>query len=143
MVTTRCARPKTARTVRLLRDQRDADRGPDRLRDLPEPEAVARRDGSQDANAPVAGYRMGPKRVAAKDATDLHVKDFIDCVRSRARPAADVEIGHRSAITAHLGNVAYRTRQKLTWDSAKEDFVGGPAATKLLGREARKPWDLI
>ncbi|HZN11313.1 MAG TPA: Gfo/Idh/MocA family oxidoreductase [Blastocatellia bacterium] len=109
----------------------------------PEPQAVARRDGSQDTNAPVAGYRMGPKRVAAKDATDLHVKDFIDCVRSRARPAADVEIGHRSATTAHLGNVAYRTRQKLTWDSAKEDFVGAPAATKLLGREARKPWDLI
>jgi predicted dehydrogenase len=109
----------------------------------PEPKPVVRRDGSQDLNAPVAGYRMEPKRVAAKDATDLHVKNFIDCVRSRERAAAEVEIGHRSTTVAHLGNIAYRARQKLIWDAVKEDFVGAPEASKLLGRQARKPWDLI
>jgi hypothetical protein len=71
------------------------------------------------------------------------VKNFIDCVRSRQKPAADVEIGHRSTIAAHLGNIAYRTGRKLRWDSAKEEFVGDAKANELLGRKARKPWDLI
>jgi predicted dehydrogenase len=109
----------------------------------PEPKAVARRDGSQRLNAPIEGYRMEPKQASAKDATNLHVKNFIECVRSRERPAADVEIGHRSTTVAHLGNIAYQTRKKLAWDAVREDFPGEPEASKLTGRRARRPWDLI
>jgi predicted dehydrogenase len=109
----------------------------------PERKPVARRDGSQDLNAPVAGHRMEARRVSSKDATDLHVRNFIECVRSRQTPNADVEIGHRSTIVPHLGNIAYKTGRKLHWDAAKEDFVGEPEASKLLGRQARRPWDLI
>jgi predicted dehydrogenase len=109
----------------------------------PERKPVARRDGSQDLNAPVTGYRMEAKRVSSKDATGLHVKNFIECVRSRQTPNADIEIGHRSTIVPHLGNIAYKTGRKLHWDAAKEDFAGEPEASKLLGRQARKPWDLI
>ena len=46
-------------------------------------------------------------------------------------------------IVPHLGNIAYKTGRKLSWDPVKEDFAGAPEATKLLGRKARKPWDLI
>ena len=109
----------------------------------PEAKAVARSDGSQRLNSPVEGYRMESKRVSGKDSTDLHVKNFIDCVRSRERPAADVEIGHRATNVAHLGNIAYKTRKKLIWDAVKEDFQGEAEAARLLGRQARKPWDLI
>jgi predicted dehydrogenase len=109
----------------------------------PEPKATMRRDGLQNMNAPPEGYRMESKRVPAKDATDLHVKNFIDCVRSRQVPAAEVEIGHRSTAVAHLGNIAYKTRRKLTWDAVKEEFAGDREASALLGRKARKPWDLI
>ncbi len=87
--------------------------------------------------------RAKRREAAAKDATDRHVANFIDCVRSRARPAADVEIGHRSSIAAHLGNVAYRTGRKLRWDAANETVAGDKEAAALLGRAARKPWDLI
>ena len=87
--------------------------------------------------------RMQRKEVSAEDATGLHVKNFIDCVRSRKRPAADVEIGHRSTIAAHLGNIAYRTGTKIHWNAAKEEIVADPKASELLGRKARKPWDLI
>ncbi len=86
---------------------------------------------------------MEPKRVSGKDCTDLHVKNFIDCVRARERPAADVEIGHRATNVAHLGNIAYKTRKKLIWDATKEEFEGEAEASRLLGRQARKPWDLI
>ena len=88
-------------------------------------------------------FRMQRKERSAEDATAVHVKNFIDCVRSRNRPAADVEIGHRSTIAAHLGNIAYRTGKQIQWDAAREEIVGQPKASELLGRKARKPWDLI
>jgi predicted dehydrogenase len=87
--------------------------------------------------------RMQRKEVAAEDRTDLHARNFIECVRSRQRPAADVEIGHRSTIVPHLGNIAFRTGRKLKWDAVKEEIVGDPQASELLGRLARKPWDVI
>jgi predicted dehydrogenase len=109
----------------------------------PEPKPVARRDGSQRLNATVEGFRMEPKQVTGKDATDLHVRNFIECVRSRERPVCDVEIGHRATSVAHLGNIAYKTRKKLVWDAGREAFPDEPEANRLLGRQARKPWDLI
>lgn len=90
-----------------------------------------------------AAPRMKPQAAAAQDATDLHVRDFIECLRSRKRPLADVEIGHRSTLIAHLGNIAYRTGRKLHWNAQHEEIVDDPAASALLGRKARKPWDLI
>jgi predicted dehydrogenase len=109
----------------------------------PEPKFNTRRDGSSAFNDPIQGYRMEPKRVQSKDATDLHTRNFIECVRSRQKPVGDIEIGHRSTIVPHLGNIAFKTGKKLTWDAAKEDFVNAPDASKLLARQARKPWDLI
>jgi len=107
----------------------------------PEPLTVART--RRERGKPVEGYRMEAKRQQSKDATDLHAANFIECVRSRKTPAADVEIGHRSTTVPHLGNIAFKTGRKLVWDATKEDFVGDAQASKLLGRKARKPWDLI
>jgi predicted dehydrogenase len=92
---------------------------------------------------PIDAWRMQSKRVQGKDTTDLHTQNFIECVRSRQKPNAEVEIGHRSTTTSHLGNVAYKIGRRLTWDAAKEDFIADAEASKLLGRKARKPWDLI
>ncbi len=64
-----------------------------------------------------------------------HVQNFLDCVHSREKPNADVEIGHLSTRLCHLGNIAYRTGRKLTFDAAREAFVNDPEADKLLGRE--------
>jgi hypothetical protein len=44
---------------------------------------------------------------------------------------------------AHLGNIGYKIKRKLFWDAAKEDFKDALDASKLLGRAARRPWDLI
>jgi predicted dehydrogenase len=104
---------------------------------FPELEPSARPGGSS------AGLRMKRKEAAGQDATGEHARDFIECVRSRKKPAADVAIGHRATIVPHLGNIAYRTGRKIRWDAAKEEIVGDPLAAALLGRQARKPWDLI
>jgi predicted dehydrogenase len=109
----------------------------------PEPQPMRRRDGSQDVKTQASGLRTEAKRLQSKDATDLHCANFIESLRTRTPPAAEVEIGHRSTTVPHLGNIAYKVGRKLTWDAAKEDFVNDAEASKLLGRQARKPWDLI
>ncbi|MGH9405009.1 MAG: Gfo/Idh/MocA family protein [Terriglobia bacterium] len=89
------------------------------------------------------GFRTVRKQGQEPDRTDLHVKNFIDCMRSRQKPVADVETGHRSTIVPHLGNIALRTGHKVHWDADKEEIVGDPKASELLSRPARKPWNLI
>jgi predicted dehydrogenase len=54
-----------------------------------------------------------------------HMANFIDCVRSRKQPNAPVEIGYLSAIACHMANLAYRHKQRVTWEQAKsmqQDF---------------------
>jgi predicted dehydrogenase len=63
-----------------------------------------------------------------------HVQNFLDCVKSRETPNADIEIGHLSTRLCHLGNIAHRTGRKLTFDADKESFHD-PAADALLARE--------
>jgi predicted dehydrogenase len=69
-----------------------------------------------------------------------HIADFIACVKSRKSPAADVEIGHRSATVCHLGNIAVRSGKKIVWDPAKEEIVGDAETSKWLDKEYRKGW---
>lgn len=89
------------------------------------------------------GFRMKGEHGQEPDRTDLHIKNFIDCVRSRQKPVADVETGHRSTIVPHLGNIALRTGHKLRWDAEREEILDDPQASAMLSRPARKPWDLI
>jgi hypothetical protein len=57
-------------------------------------------------------------------------------------PVADIEIGHRSTTTCHLGNIALRLGQKLRWDSKAERFTGNDDANRMLVRPYRAPWKL-
>jgi predicted dehydrogenase len=71
-----------------------------------------------------------------------HQRDWIECIRSRRRPIADVEIGARSVTVCHLGNLAYWNHRKLRWDPQHWQFVGDAEANKWLDRERRAPWKL-
>jgi len=71
-----------------------------------------------------------------------HHQNFLDCVKSRTRPIADVEIGHRSATVCHLGNLAVRLGRKFTWDPKAETIVGDDQARAMLARPYRSPWTL-
>ena len=73
-----------------------------------------------------------------------HVRNFLDCVKSRKRPISDIEIGHRSTSTCLLGNVAYRSKERVTWDVANQRPVERSAELrKLLARDYRAPWKLV
>ncbi|MGA2069905.1 MAG: Gfo/Idh/MocA family oxidoreductase [Sedimentisphaerales bacterium] len=71
-----------------------------------------------------------------------HHQNFLDCVRLRTTPAADVETGHRSATVCHLGGIAVRLGRKLQWDPVKECFTDDAQADKMLARPMRSPWHL-
>jgi predicted dehydrogenase len=71
-----------------------------------------------------------------------HMRNFLDCVKSRQAPISDIEIGHRSTSTAILGNIAYRTGHQISWDAKSETIQGDEEASKLLGLAYRAPWAL-
>lgn len=71
-----------------------------------------------------------------------HLQNWIDCIRSRKRPAADVEVGHRAATLCHLGNIARWVGRRLRWDPEKEVFRDDAEANKYLDRQRRKPYEL-
>ncbi len=73
-----------------------------------------------------------------------HVRNFLDCVKSRQRPISDIEIGHRSTSACLLGNIAYRSKERIVWDVASQRLAqGGPEAKRLLSRDYRAPWKLV
>jgi predicted dehydrogenase len=69
-------------------------------------------------------------------------RDFLDCVKSRKRPNADIEEGHRSTTFAHLANIALATRKRLEWDAQAERFTNYAEANELLHYTYREPWSL-
>src|SRR4051794_22810746 len=82
------------------------------------------------------------KGKGAGDGQPQHIRDFLDCLKSRKRPVCDIEIAHRSTNTCHLGNIAYKVGRKLTWDETTETFKDDREANALLMREPRKGYEL-
>lgn len=71
---------------------------------------------------------------------DLHVRNFLDCVKSRQRPVADVEDGHQTAVACHLGNISLRLGRSIRWDAEKEQISGDAEANAMTERPYREPW---
>ena len=69
-----------------------------------------------------------------------HVQNFFDCVRSRQKPVADVEIGHRSISACHLGVIAYKVGRQVHWNAQEERIIGDDEAQKLVSKQYRAPW---
>lgn len=73
---------------------------------------------------------------------DDHVGNFIECIRSRKETVAPVEIAHRSISVGLLGEIAMSTGNKILWNPEKELIIGNQAASRLLTRPYRHPWNL-
>ena len=80
-------------------------------------------DGGKEA---AASRRTGSRPTSA---------NFLDCIKTRNAPNADVEVGHLSTRLCHLGNIAHRVGRKLSFDAATESFGGDAEANALLSRE--------
>jgi hypothetical protein len=70
-----------------------------------------------------------------------HIRNFLDCVKSRQDPIEPVEVGHRTASLCHLGNIALQLNRTLKWDPEREVFPDDDdEANKMLSRPLRESW---
>jgi hypothetical protein len=103
---------------------------------------VASPGGQFQPSKPRIKSEEKPAGKGGSDLTVLHIRNFLDCVKSRQRPHCDIETGHRSTSFALLANLARATRSRLDWDPKAELVTNNKEANKLLQYEYRKPWTL-
>ncbi len=107
------------------------------------------------ADHPVGGPQSvpptGPRKLKAGSLEDKtgdsraqftdHVRNFLDCMRSRREPISDLPSAHRVSIACHLANLSLRSGRKALWDAAGEKIVGDRELNAQLTRPYRAPWD--
>ena len=113
----------------------------------PQPRRVLEENQPPSAGAPDSrqpGYYYPtdvlPEHSETSEQHAPHVRNFLDCVKSRNRPVADIEEGHRTNVVNRLGNIAYRLGRQLKWDAVKEEVVGDAEANRLVVGTYRAPW---
>jgi len=104
-----------------------------------------------------AGYQIFSETRAAKkvvqeeevlsgkpehEVVQAHARRFLDCMRSRKQPEANIEVGHLATNPGHLMNLAWRVGRPVKWDSATEQAIGDDAASSLIAKKYRAPWRL-
>jgi predicted dehydrogenase len=70
------------------------------------------------------------------------MSNFLECCRTRNKPAEDAELGNFVTTTAHLGNLALRTGRSIEYDAANMKVIGNDEANAMITRPYRKPWEL-
>jgi len=88
------------------------------------------------------GFEGMPLQKSTGKGLDLHVKNFLDCIKTREKPNCDIEIGAHIARFSHLGNISYRLGRKVFWDSDKQEFQNDDEANQLVKANYRAPWEL-
>ena len=81
---------------------------------------VSGRSASGWSYSPEKTNRPGAESIKGESKGDNHYVNFVECVRSRKEPNTPAEIGYRSAIAAHMVNLSYRRKQRLTLEAARQ-----------------------
>jgi len=99
-------------------------------------------------------YRIHPEGVAPSETPEIvevkssdnsnvkHWANFLECIKSRQRPAADIEICYKSTVTCLLANVSIISKQRVDWDDAN-DRIAQPELRKYMSRPERAPWKIV
>ncbi len=69
-----------------------------------------------------------------------HVRDFLDCVKTRKLTHANAEATCDAHIACHAAYIAWQLGRKLAWDPARQEFVGDAEANRMRSRAMREPW---
>jgi predicted dehydrogenase len=119
--------------------------------DTPPANAIPQFAGAHPAGGPKRVKLAQPARPRTRAVEDRsgdsavqfreHAQNFLDCVRSRKTPVADLESAQRTAIACHLANLSLRLGRKLRWDAQKETVEDDREAVAALCRPYRRPWD--
>ncbi len=69
-----------------------------------------------------------------------HVRDFLNCVKSRRRTVANAVVMHRTMTTVHAANICMWLKRDLKYDPVKEEFINDDEANRFRSRAMRQPW---
>jgi hypothetical protein len=69
-----------------------------------------------------------------------HMRDYLDCIKSRRQTVANPVVMHRSMTTVHGANICMWLKRDLKFDPVKEEFINDPEANRYLSRAMREPW---
>jgi predicted dehydrogenase len=87
-------------------------------------------------------HKKGEAGPSEKAGGGSHTKNFLDCIKSRKRPNADIELGRLSTAICHLGNICTRLKRDIQFDPKAENFGSDKEANALLTKEYRAPYTL-
>ena len=73
--------------------------------------------------------------------SENHYQDWVDAMKNRTKPVADVEIGHRTASVCNIVNIAYELQRPLQWNPADEEFINDEYANLMRTRPYRGKWN--
>jgi hypothetical protein len=85
---------------------------------------------------------MEPRSAKGSSDTAFHARNFLDCVKSRAKCNCDIVTGHLSTSATLIGNIAHKTKSYLEWDAKAERFTNSESANRLLQYKYRAPYKL-
>ncbi|NLF73494.1 MAG: Gfo/Idh/MocA family oxidoreductase [Candidatus Anammoximicrobium sp.] len=71
-----------------------------------------------------------------------HLRNFVDCVKSRAQPATNADVARSSHVASHAAAIAWMLDRRLTFDPATESFLGDDEANRMRTRAMREPWQM-
>ncbi len=108
---------------------------------------VAAADGysKPDVSSPalLADFKKVVEGYVARTQRPLnHMRDFLDCVKSRRQTVANPEVMYRSMTTVHCANICMWLKRDLRYDPEKAEFIGDPEANRLRSRAMRAPWTI-
>ena len=86
------------------------------------------------------GGKMPPEMAGVDPAK--HVRNFLDCVKSRRKPACNSTVTRHSEIACHAAAISWKLGRKLEFDPAKEQFIDAPDADALCSRPRRAPFTI-
>ena len=85
---------------------------------------------------------VGKKTKVSGYPANFHIRDFLDCVRSRGQPRANADAACHAHIACHAANIALFLKRKVQYDPVKNEFIGDEEANRLRSEALREPWRL-
>jgi predicted dehydrogenase len=88
-----------------------------------------------------------PELIAGRDVAEIggypatfHVRDFLDCVKTRSQPKGNADAACNAHIACHAANIAIALNRKVRYDPQKHEFIDDAAANRLRSEAVREPW---
>ena len=100
--------------------------------------------GVQTCALPISELLKGapPPTKEGRGEDTYRLNNFFDCMKTRHRPNADIEIAHRATTLCHLVNICRVLDRRLRWDPTAERFQADDEANRMLSRPRRAGYEL-